>query len=194
MKIHLLGAYGGDAALLGLGLSYGLTTPYDYWDDVPEETKQRLYKIAEKLCVRDGGENKFLRSMVYYWSVEAPRFWWCEADTYKISTVAQSSSTMHTIMNGKLTQEDFEYEIPMFTLGQLNGLIEGYKATKNQDAFLKLKNMLPEGFLQRRIWTLNLANMKNIYVQRRHHRLPQWQIVCQAFMEETPVWLRGIYG
>jgi hypothetical protein len=194
MKIYLLGAYGGDAALMGLGLSYGLTTPHDYWDDVPEETKQRLYKIAEKLCVRDGGENKFLRQLMYYWSVEGPRFWWCEADTYKVATVAQSASTMHTIMHRSLSQNDFEYGISPSHLEYLNGLIAEYKDKKDEKLFLRLKNDLPEGFLQRRIWSLSLANMKNIYAQRKSHRLPQWHQVCQVFVEETPVWLRGIYG
>ena len=194
MKIHIMCAYGGEPALIGLGLSYGLTTPYAYWDDVPEETKQRLYKIAEKLCVRDGGENKFLRQVIYYWSVEAPRFWWCEADTYKVATVAQSASTMHTIMHRELTQDDFEYGISPAYLGYLNSVIAEYRASKDEELFLELKNGLPEGFLQRRVWSLSLANMKNIYAQRRHHRLPQWHLVCQAFVEETPPWLRGIYG
>ena len=194
MKIHLLEAHGLDSALLGLGLSYGLTTPYACWEDVPGETKQRLYKIAEKLCIRDGGENKFLRQVIYHWSVEGPRFWWCEADTYKISTVAQSASTMHTVMHRSLTQNDFEYSVRISYLDYLNEIIAEYKESKDEKLFLELKNALPEGFLQRRIWTLNLANMKNIYAQRRRHRLPQWQVVCQAFMEETPPWLRGIYG
>ena len=194
MKIHIMCAYGGEPALIGLGLSYGLTTPYAYWDDVPEETKQRLYKIAEKLCVRDSGENKFLRQVIYYWSVEAPRFWWCEADTYKVATVAQSASTMHTIMHRELTQDDFEYGISPAYLDYLNSVIAEYRASKDEELFLELKNGLPEGFLQRRVWSLSLANMKNIYAQRKNHRLPQWHQVCQAFVEETPIWLRGIYG
>ena len=193
MKIHLLEAHGGKSALLGLGLSYGLTTPYEDWDGVPVETKLRLYKIAEKLCTRDGGENKFLRQMMYFWSVEAPRFWWAEADTYKVATVAQSSSTMHTIMHRELTQDDFEYDISLFQLDYLNRLIAKYKETKSEEAFLKLKNGLPEGFLQRRVWSLSLANMKNIYHQRKHHRLPQWHLVCQAFVDATPGFLQGIY-
>ena len=193
MKINLMCAYGGEPALMGLGLSYGLTTPYAYWDDVPEETKQRLYKIAEKLCVRDGGENKFLRQVIYYWSVEAPRFWWCEADTYKVATVAQSASTMHTIMHRELTQDDFEYGISPAYLDYLNSVIAEYRASRDEELFLELKNGLPEGFLQRRVWSLSLANMKNIYAQRKNHRLPQWHQVCQAFIEETPLWLRGIY-
>lgn len=193
MKIDFLGTSGEDAALLGLGLSYGLTSEYSSMYYVPEETKKRLYQIAGKLACKGGGEDKFLRQIVYWWDVKAPRFWWCEADTYKVATTAQSESTMHTIMHRELTQEDFEYEIHPFLLGHLNGLIEGYRLMKNPEAFLKLKNLLPEGFLQRRIWTLSLANMRNIYHQRKRHRLPQWHLVCQAFVDATPSFLQGIY-
>ena len=59
--------------------------------------------------------------------------------------------------------------------------------------FFELKNALPGGFLQRRIWTLNLANMKNIHRQRKNHRLPQWHAVCDAFVEATPDFLTGMY-
>lgn len=193
MKIELMHTQGIEPALMGVGLSYGLTSEYSYLRFVPEETKNRLVQIAGNLAKKGGGEDKFLRQIIYWWDVKAPRFWWCEADTYKVATVAQSESTMHTIMHRELTQDDFEYEIPPFELGHLNGLIEGYRLTKNEEAFLKLKNLLPEGFLQRRIWMLSLANMKNIYHQRRNHRLPQWKQICEAFVEATPMWLRGIY-
>ena len=193
MEIELMQTAGLDPALIGIGLSYGLTSDAFAMRYVPEDRKNRIVQIAGKLASRGGGEDKFLRQAMYWWSVRGPRFWWCEADTYKVATTAQSESTMHTIMHRELTQEDFEYEIPPFMLGQLNGLIEGYRMTKSEEAFLKLKNMLPEGFLQRRIWSLSLANMKNIYAQRKKHRLPQWKIVCDAFVEHTPMWLRGIY-
>lgn len=193
MKINLMNSSGLDCSLFGLGLSFALTLPYACWHDVPEETKRRLYEIAEKLCTRDGGENKFLRQCMYVWSVEAPRYWWIEADTYKVATVAQSASTMHTIMHRELTQEDFETPIPTDHLYHLNRLIAKYKETKSEEAFLKLKNDLPEGFLQRRVWSLSLANMKNIYHQRKRHRLPQWHLVCQAFVDATPGFLQGIY-
>ena len=194
MKIKLLHMQGIEPALIGVGLSYGLTSEYSYLHCMSEEKRNRLVQIAGNLAKKGGGEDKFLRQIICWWDVKAPRFWWCEADTYKVATTAQSESTMHTIMHRELTQEDFEYEIPVFLLGQLNELIEGYRETKDKNAFIKLKNMLPEGFLQRRVWSLSLANMKNIYAQRKNHRLPQWHQVCQAFVEETPIWLRGIYG
>ena len=201
MKIELINCRGFNAALFGIGLSHGLTSGKrledigsPVGDEMPNDLRERLEKVAGRLAPMDGGHNKFLRQIAYWWDATFPRFLWQEVDQYRIGVTTQSESTMHTITHRELTQDDFEYEIHPFILGGLNGLIEGYRETKSDKAFLLLKNQLPEGFLQRRVWSLSLANMKNIYAQRKNHRLPQWQIVCQAFVEETPIWLRGIYG
>ena len=194
MKIELMHMQGIEPALIGVGLSYGLTSEHSFLRHVPEEKKNRIVQIAGNLAKKGGGEDKFLRQIICWWDVKAPRFWWCEADTYKVATTAQSESTMHTIMHRELTQDDFEYVISPAYLDYLNSVIAEYRASRDEELFLELKNGLPEGFLQRRVWSLSLANMKNIYAQRKNHRLPQWHQVCQAFVEETPLWLRGIYG
>lgn len=194
MKIHCLKHTGVGEALLGLGLSYGFTSDYDKWEDVPEGEQVRITIVAQRLADKGNGENKFLRMVQYWWSVTAPRYWWSEADTYKVATVAQSESTMHTIMHRELTQEDFERHISHPYLYHLNLLIKKYKETRDKELFLQLKNSLPEGFLQRRIWQLSLAQMLNIYKQRKNHRLPEWKCVCDAFVEKTPYLFRGMYN
>lgn len=193
MKIHYLKHTGVDECLLGLGLSYAITSDYECWQDVPEEVQERVKSVAQKLAGKGGGEDKFLRQCIYYWDVTAPRYWWSEADTYAVGVVKQSSSTMHTIMHRELVQEDFERPISYPYLYHLNLLIKKYKETKDKELFLQLKNDLPEGFLQRRIWQLSLAQMLNIYRQRKNHRLPEWHVVCDAFVENTPYLFRGIY-
>ena len=194
MEIRLMRKEGFSEALFGIGLSYGLTSEYEEWDVVPYDRRMKLQEIASKLCKAGAGEDKFLRQIMYWWDVTAPRYWWAEADTFKVGTVAQSESTMHTIMRRDLTQEDFEEPIHPGALEVLNLLIGDYKKSENGHLFfMQLKNDLPEGFLQRRIWTLNLANMKNIHRQRKNHRLPQWRKICDAFVETTPEFLRGMY-
>ena len=193
MKIHCLKHTGVSQSLLGLGLSYGFTSIYDKWEDVPEGEQTRITIIAQRLAGNGGGEDKFLRMVQYWWSVQAPRYWWSEADTFKISTTAQSESTMHTIMHRELMQEDFEKPISYPYLYHLNLLIKKYKETKDKELFFQLKNDLPEGFLQRRIWQLSLAQMLNIYKQRKSHRLEEWHVVCDAFVEHAPEFLKGMY-
>ena len=194
MKIQCLKHTGVSESLLGLGLSYGFTSIYDKWEDVPEGEQTRITIIAQRLAGKGGGEDKFLRMVQYWWSVTAPRYWWSEADTYKVATVAQSESTMHTIMHRELTQKDFELPISHPYLYHLNLLIKKYKETRDLEFFFQLKNDLPEGFLQRRIWHLSLAQMLNIYRQRKSHRLQEWRQVCDAFVENTPAFLKGMYN
>ena len=193
MEIRLMRAEGLSEALFGIGLSYGLTSEYECWDAVPFDKVERLKKTASVLCRKGGGEDKFLRQIAFWWDVRAPRYWWAEADTYKVATAAQSESTMHTVMRRPLEDSDFEAPVPGSVRNSLNRMFLEYSETKDERVFLELKNSLPEGFLQRRIWTLNLANMKNIHRQRKSHRLPQWRQVCEAFAEATPEFLRGMY-
>lgn len=185
---------GVEEALFGIGLSYGLTSGYEKPEDLPFDKSKKLEEIASVLCRKGAGEDKFLRQIMFWWDVTAPRFWWAEADTFKVGTVAQSESTMHTIMRRPLEARDFEYTVPSSVRNSLNRMHLEYAETKDENVFLELKNALPEGFLQRRIWTLNLANMKNIYRQRINHRLPQWHTVCYAFRDATPDFLRGVYA
>lgn len=193
MEIRLQeGPLGLNSALLGLGLSYGLTcTGCETWADLTDNVQERLEKVAMNLAKRGNGENKYLRQILYIWDVRAPRFWWCEADQYRIAVTTQSESTMHTLGKRDLVQDDFESEIYPETLLNLNKMIRYWRETKDKDTFLEIKCNLPEGFLQRRIWSLNLQNMVNIYHQRANHKLPQWYTVCDAFVEATPSFLRG---
>ena len=195
MEIRLMRMEGLFEALFGIGLSYGLTSEYEGWDDLPYDRRMKLREIASKLCKAGAGEDKFLRQGVCWWDVRAPRYWWAEADTFKVGTVAQSESTMHTIRRRPLSQDDFEEPVAECVLEELNHYIDVLAKSKETDRgmFLTLKNSLPEGFLQRRVWTLNFANMKNIHRQRKNHRLPQWHQVCDAFVEATPEFLRGMY-
>ena len=193
MEIHLMRMEGLQEALFGIGLSYGVTSGIADASLVPEEKLERLKEIASKLCKAGAGEDKFLRQVVCWWDVRAPRYWWAEADTFKVGTVAQSESTMHTIIRHPLTNADFEAPVPYAVRNSLDRMWREYRDTNDPKLFFELKNALPEGFLQRRIWTLNLANMKNIHRQRRNHRLPQWHAVCGAFRDATPEFLRGMY-
>jgi len=166
MKIAKLNEQGYEESALGFSLSYNTSL---------ERTKQILPKYAFGVP----GESKFLESIMLWWDVTAPRYWWQEADTYRVGVTKQSESTMHTIMKRPLTQEDFEHHIHGYALQHVNDLIFSYKKKENaeekKEVFLRLKSNLPEGFLQRRIWMFSYKTLQNIYTQRYNHKLPQWK-------------------
>lgn len=104
MDVEVIGEYGHDQALLGLGLSFGLTSGMSYNDLMKDymfgknEKIIRIIKTAHKLAGKDGGHNKFLESIQLWLDINAPRYWWSEFDTYRVGTSKQSASTMHTLV------------------------------------------------------------------------------------------------
>lgn len=171
-----------EPALFGFGLSMGLTSGYKHWKELPQELIDRLHKKAWSLRGHDGGHNKYLRQMELCLDLDFPRYLWPEFDTYKVGTTAQSESTMHTIHKRDLTPEDFELdetEDIVTTLQNFNTLRYAFLETKDKKLWRRMIQILPQSFLQRRIVTLNYANLRNILRYRRNHRLIEW-----AFFEE----------
>lgn len=170
MRVEVLWEYGYRPALFGLGLSYGLTSDYYFFETGwREQIYERLCRVSQRCAKKGNGEEKFLRMIQIWADVTAPRFWWAEFDTYKVGTVALSESTMHTLGKRPLTPEDFETPIEPDYLGTLNS------ALRSDNAIDFNKGMLPEGFLQRRIVNFNYAVLANMIRQRSKHKLPQWR-------------------
>jgi hypothetical protein len=134
----------------------------------------KMHQIAEILSDKDKGHNKFLESIYVWLGVKAPRYWWSEADTYRLSS-KQSQSTIHTLMKAPLVYNDFEdNDIEPDYLEMLNRKID-------DNDFLGLKKRLPEGFMQGREWCLSKKTLRNIIVQRDSHKLPHWS----SFIEQV---------
>lgn len=68
------------------------------------------YNLMMKLRNAGTDHRKFMRMITVYVDITAPLYWWKEFDTYKVGTVANSCSTMHTIHKKKFTLEDFSCE------------------------------------------------------------------------------------
>jgi len=167
MKVEIINEAGCEQALLGMSLSYD--KPFYF----PTQ-----YKVALKLAKLDGGHNKFLESMQVWIDITAPRYWWQQFDTYRVGTTKQSGSTMHTIIRRYLTQNDFEEPIYDDTLNRLNSLV----STKD---FRQLKIELPEGFLQRRVVCTNYKVLRNMILQRKTHKLKEWQTFIHDILNQT---------
>lgn len=179
-------------ALFGIGLSYGLTSGIDCVSEMPQETEERLKKVALKLSWQEGGgHNKFLETITLSLDITAPRYWWQEFDTYRVGTTKQSESTIHTMTKRPFEALDFANDIPDVFVTELNNWRELYlKADEAKDIeqreyiFHMLKSMLPEGYNQRRIVTTNAKCLKNILAQRMHHRLAEWHLFRDYLLKD----------
>ena len=138
MRVRLMKEFGYEEALFGIGLSYGKVSGYA----TPEEAQQhdewsRLCELAPTLALYGaGGHDKFLRQIGVILDITAPLYWWKQMDTYKVSTVAQSESTMHTLLKNPITKDCFEFRyVPDFYID----FLEDFLGSRMIDLFKSIK-------------------------------------------------------
>lgn len=139
------------------------------------ELSRKLTKAGTEHC-------KHLRMITVWADMELPRYLWQEMDTYRhIEKV--SCSTMHKLLDRKLTLDDFESEgiegHLLDSLVEINMLI----GDKDPNALKIAKSILPESYLQKRTVCTNYQQLLNIYNQRKGHRLQQWRRICDWILE-----------
>ncbi len=170
---------------------------------------QNDYNLARRLCEAGSPEHaKFLRQIEVWVNITAPRFWWQEEATYKIGTTENSQSTMHTLMRDGVKEEDIYFffgedemanEAMRNYINAINELIAVYKTLEPGDIkeqyFEKIKAMLPEGFMQTRMVSLNYEVLRNMYRQRKSHRLRGWNADFVNWINTLPMneWITGIF-
>lgn len=76
---------------------------YDYSLQVGKKDHDLMMRLA----AAGKPHSKYRRMIIVYLDIVAPLYWWKEFDTYKVGSVANSCSTMHTIQDKEFTLEDF---------------------------------------------------------------------------------------
>ena len=186
MRQKLLRCSGYEEALLGAMLSFGKTS-FDKF----EASKEDMDRIANNLAGKDGGHNKFLEQIQYWLLVQAPLFWWKQFDTYRVGVSKSSESTMHKSWKKGLNQSDFEGPVFLETINRLNEIVKAYdEALKDGNGQSKMLGdcvitNMPDGYLQTRMVNVNAKCLRNIYAQRKCHKLSQWREFC-VFIESLP--------
>lgn len=147
---------------------------------------QRLIKAGPEHC-------KFLRQIQVWADFNMPLYWWSEFDTYKFNT-KNSCSTMHKLLNNKkgIELSDFVYDkldrqdIEKIII-KLNELRDRYLETKDYNYVIRAKKLLPTSYKQLRTVNTNYAELRNIYFQRKNHRLKEeWQDTFCKWVENLP--------
>ena len=162
--------------------------------------------LMKKLVSAGTDHSKFMRMINVTVDITAPLYWWKEFDTYKVGTVRNSCSTMHTITNKEFELDDFSHEhlidtdreihskllrlIPVTTvlesvICELNYNREKYLETKDKLYWWQIIQLLPSSYNQRATVQLNYAVLQNIYHSRRNHRLDEWRDFCR-WIETLP--------
>lgn len=129
---------------------------------------------------------KFMRMIVVYADITAPLYWWKEFDTYKVGTVANSCSTMHTIHKREFILDDFSHEhMSNDVLIELERIIDvlnirrrDFLETKEKTFWWDMIQLLPQSYNQKRTMMMNYEVLSNIYKSRKGHKLDEWNVLC----------------
>lgn len=149
--------------------------------------------LASKLAVAGSDHRKFLRQIIVSMDITAPLYWWKEFDTYKVGTVANSTSTMHKIQAKEFSREDFSCDrLTPDALAVLDSMIEYLEServkfveTKEKSHWHNMIQLLPSSFNQMRTVSMNYEVLINIYYARRYHKLAEWHTLCEE-IEKLP--------
>ena len=76
--------------------------------------------LAKRLRRAGSDHRKYIRQVFVSVDITAPMYWWKEYDTYKVATVANSTSTMHKIHSKPFELDDFSHD--HLTTGESGGL------------------------------------------------------------------------
>lgn len=188
----------------------GMRNPLNSWDKSDTETVQNNYYAGDMKT----------HMITVSCDILAPLYWWKEYDTYKVGTVANSCSTMHTICNKEFSVDDFsnehlshsadggaycklervgEWETELYPKALLRLIVvllnsnrTMYLQTKDKKYWWQIIQLLPSSYNQRRTVLLNYEVLLNMYHSRKNHKLDEWRQFCEWI--ETLPYMRELLG
>ena len=142
--------------------------------------------LMKRLRKAGTDHRKYMRMIMVYCDILAPLYWWKEFSTYKVGTVANSCSTMHTIHKKEFTLDDFSHEHLMDEsiallkdiVKDLNECRKWYLDTKDKNYWWQMIQLLPSSYNQKRTVMLNYEVLANMYKSRKDHKLDEWHEFC----------------
>ena len=172
----------------------GARNPMNSWDRADsyydEEGSFHLgpndMNLAKRLRLAGSDHRKFIRQIFVSVDITAPLYWWKEYDTYKVATVANSTSTMHKIHAKPFTLSDFSHDhLTEEGLESLHRTVEDLERIrlrfiegKKKEDWYTIIQLLPSSYEQMRTCTMNYESLINMYFSRKSHKLEEWHSCC----------------
>lgn len=210
IKFENVEVFGWEAAIRGMRNSWGSHEKSDsrmivHYNNIEEFVAQH-YEIGDadltlmkQLAGAGSSHAKYRRYINVTVDITAPLYWWKEFDTYKVGTVANSESTMHTVMKDEFYIEDFSNEyLDEEALMQLSTFVrklnywrKEYLMTEHpaikKRIWYRIIQLLPSSFNQRRTVQLNYEVLAHIWKDRKNHKLDEWREgFCKDFIQTLP--------
>ena len=122
------------------------------------------------------GHNNFLKGIIVQMDVNAPQYWWQQAQRYHWFDFVSSMSKVHC-----LTKMDIDSmcDSTVTETAKLNlvGAIQDY--TEGKIDFDTMMCNVPMGLHLTARMTTNYLQLKTMYAQRQHHKSKEWQEFCK---------------
>lgn len=166
------------------------------------------YKLAKRLWLGGPEHRKWMRMVMVWANITAPRFFWQEFDTYR-HVVKNSESTIHKLakdnvyelfeepvdVDDNLIRDAYGYLATLIKILQLK--YEEAETVEEKNKLLHaMKQVLPEGFEQKRGVCLSYETLAIMYNQRKNHKMPEWSKDFVEFVKSLPYseFITGEFG
>lgn len=176
------------------------------WEEAPSVTLKRGVNLS-KAADWVGAHDQFLTGIRVSFDLTFSNKAWVEAERYRFLEFVSSQSTMHRITKFNLEDSYNGYVDPR-VIAIMQEKVDQYNKLQTMLAEVdqndpdkeytvrSLKNNLtqkyleilytnPAGFTLTARMTTNYRCLKNIWRQRRNHRLPEWRMFCK-WIETLP--------
>ena len=161
-------------------------------------------KLSKATLNGNQAHDQFLSGIRIAFDLTCSNKMWVEAERYRFLTFVSSQSTMHRITKFDLNNQYNKYVDPRI-INIMTEKVEEYNAWKEepdrimndlyineeeynkrlQEIYLEILYSNPAGFELTARMTTNYRCLKNIYKQRKDHRLPEWREFC-SWIETLP--------
>lgn len=166
---------------------------------IEEKDIKRCHNLSKACDTGNGAHGQFLTGIRVAFDLRFSVKAWTEAERYGFLEFVTSQSTMHRITKFNLDEQYNEYvdprviEIMKTKVNEYNELVERKENMPRHDhakqelkeleqeikhKYLEILYTNPNGFELTARMTTNYRCLKNIYIQRKNHRLPEWREFC----------------
>ena len=170
---------------------------------VTEQDKNRGLNLVKATKDGNTAHSQFLTGIRVNFDLTCSNKMWVEAERYRFLEFVSSQSTMHRITKFDLDQAYNGYvdkriiEIMKEKVKEYNAFIEVREAAEGhpeivaelnrilKEMYLEILYSNPAGFTLTARMTTNYRCLRNIYKQRKDHRLPEWREFCK-WIETLP--------
>ena len=160
-----------------------LEDEYDISKDI-----ERSHKLAK--TPNGSGHNNFLKGIIVQFDLKYPEYFSPQLQRYHWIDIVSSQSKMHKITSRELTRDDFTHDTFQSTVNAVNIEIKSYNSENDicskEERFNRIISNLPSGYMKWMGISTNYLQLKTIYLQRRHHKLKEWQEFCN-WIETLPM-------